>query len=135
MWVGGLACVLYYCIFHGFINVHALAAIPPRLTLLNDMLSDADFNEAVLPPNFLEDLSTNNAGLSNLSKLNRIYYGGGPLEKTVGRVVSDYTTLTNVIVLSDRLKVNPIEIEMIINTHAIVRTALMIGQGSFNLYC
>ncbi|KAJ5098005.1 hypothetical protein N7532_005006 [Penicillium argentinense] len=84
--------LLIMAVFHGIPCV-ILPDKPLSTELVTNVLSITQPTAALFAPSILEDLSTNTESMEALSKLRRVYFGGGPLSPDVGRKVSESTQL------------------------------------------
>lgn len=81
-------------VFHGIPCV-MLPDKPLSTDLVTSVLTTTKPTAALFPPCILEDLCAVPASRQALSKLRRVYFGGGPLSPEVGRQVSEITHLVS----------------------------------------
>lgn len=86
--------LLIMAVFHGIPCV-ILPDKPLSTDLVSSVLSTTQPTAALFPPSILEDLAVNPDSMHALSKLKRVYFGGGPLSPEVGRKVSECTQLVS----------------------------------------
>nr|AAS98174.1 ochratoxin A non-ribosomal peptide synthetase [Penicillium nordicum] len=86
--------LLIMAVFHGIPCV-ILPDKPLSADLVSSVLSSTQPTAALFPPSILEDLSANSESMHAISKLKRVYFGGGPLSPEVGRKVSECTQLVS----------------------------------------
>lgn len=86
--------LLIMAVFHGIPCV-ILPDKPLSTDLVSSVLSTTQPTAALFPPSILEDLAANPDSMHALSKLKRVYFGGGPLSPEVGRKVSKCTQLVS----------------------------------------
>ncbi|KAL4794339.1 hypothetical protein BDV19DRAFT_390398 [Aspergillus venezuelensis] len=86
--------LLIMAVFHGVPCV-IMPDKPLSTDLVSTVISTTKPTAALFPPSILEDLSSDSASLQALSKLKRIYFGGGPLSPDVGNKVAEYTQLVS----------------------------------------
>lgn len=86
--------LLIMAVFHGIPCV-MLPDKPISTDLVTNVLNITKPTAALFPPSILEDLSANPMAMEALSKLKRVYFGGGPLSPDVGRKVSECTQLVS----------------------------------------
>lgn len=92
--------LLIMAVFHG-IPCIILPDKPISTDLLSNVLSTTRATAALFPPSVLEDLSASPESMNALSKLRRVYFGGGPLSPEVGRKVSECTQLVSFLGLTE----------------------------------
>lgn len=86
--------LLIMAVFHGIPCV-ILPDKPLSTGLISSVLSITQPTAALFPPSILEDLAANPDSMHALSKLNRVYFGGGPLSPEIGRKVNECTQLVS----------------------------------------
>ncbi|XHF98585.1 hypothetical protein AWENTII_002133 [Aspergillus wentii] len=86
--------LLIMAVFHGIPCV-ILPDKPLSTQLVTSVLATTQPTAALFPPSILEDLAANPESVQALSKLKRVYFGGGPLSPDVGRKVSECTQLVS----------------------------------------
>lgn len=86
--------LLIMAVFHGIPCV-ILPDKPLSTDLISSVLSITQPTAALFPPSILEDLAANPDSMHALSKLNRVYFGGGPLSPEIGRKVNECTQLVS----------------------------------------
>lgn len=86
--------LLIMAVFHGIPCV-MLPDKPISSDLVATVLDITRPTAALFPPSILESLSANTRSMEALSKLKRVYFGGGPLSPDVGRRVSELTQLVS----------------------------------------
>lgn len=91
----GIANFISGPVFVGYTSV--LGAYPPSPDVANGIHVYGNVQESCLPPTTLVDLSKDPAHLENLSRVERIMTGGGPLPKAVGTLISTKTNILNCI--------------------------------------
>ncbi|CAG9983307.1 unnamed protein product [Clonostachys byssicola] len=93
--VAGIANFISGPLFVGYTVV--LGPYPPSPEVINGIHVFGDVQEACLPPATLCDLSENPEYLRNLSQLDRVVTGGGPLPRQTGDLLAAETNLLNCI--------------------------------------
>ncbi|KAL4966920.1 uncharacterized protein BDV14DRAFT_170376 [Aspergillus stella-maris] len=86
--------LLIMAVFHGVPCV-IMPDKPLSTDLVRTVISTTKPTAALFPPSILEDLSSDSASLGALSRLKRVYFGGGPLSPDVGNKVARYTQLVS----------------------------------------
>lgn len=86
--------LLIMAVFHGIPCV-MLPDKPLSTDLVTSVLTTTKPTAALFPPCILEDLCAVPASRQALSKLQRVYFGGGPLSPEIGRQVSQITQLVS----------------------------------------
>lgn len=86
--------LLIMAVFHGIPCV-ILPDKPLSTGLISSVISITQPTAALFPPSILEDLAINPDSMHALSKLNRVYFGGGPLSPEIGRKVNECTQLVS----------------------------------------
>lgn len=86
--------LLIMAVFHGIPCV-MLPDGPMSIELVTTVLDSTRPTAALFPPSILEELASNIRSMEALSKLRRVYFGGGPLSPDVGRRVSERTQLVS----------------------------------------
>lgn len=89
----GIANFLYGPIYVGFTSV--LGPYPPSAEIANAIHVHGNVQESLLPPTIVVELAKDPEHLKNLSRLDRITFGGGPLPRSIGDIVSTKTRLLN----------------------------------------
>ncbi|KAI1119599.1 hypothetical protein F5Y14DRAFT_8850 [Nemania sp. NC0429] len=89
----GISVILPVCLSSGCTVV--LAAFPPSADVVNGVHLFGNVQHTILVPATLESLVKNPDYLDNLSRLEQITYGGGPVSKAVGDLVITKTRLLN----------------------------------------
>ncbi|KAJ2994174.1 hypothetical protein NUW58_g1629 [Xylaria curta] len=85
--------ILPTCLYAGFTIV--LATSPPSASVVNSVHLYGNVQHTVLAPAIIEELVKEPEYLENLSRIEQVTYGGGPLPKTVGDLVITKTRLLN----------------------------------------
>ncbi|KNG87110.1 hypothetical protein ANOM_005305 [Aspergillus nomiae NRRL 13137] len=78
-------------IFHGQQIIHYSSK--PDVDSVLDALSTLRPRAAVLPPSILQDISTSAQGLQTVSKIEYMFFAGGPLSTEAGDTISKYCKL------------------------------------------
>lgn len=91
----GISMLLPGAIFLGFTIV--LGPFPPSPDVVNAIHTHGNVQESCIAPMTIIDLVKDEAHLQNLSRLDTITYGGGPLPHQVGSLVSTKTRILNVL--------------------------------------
>jgi acyl-CoA synthetase (AMP-forming)/AMP-acid ligase II len=89
----GLTMLLPGCIFANITIV--FGPFPPTSAFIDGVHRYGDVQQSAIAPMMLADLIRTPAYLENLSRLDLIAYGGGPLPKAVGDAISSRTKLFN----------------------------------------
>ncbi|KAI0424717.1 hypothetical protein F5Y09DRAFT_323623 [Xylaria sp. FL1042] len=87
----GINTLLPGCLYGGFTVV--LGPFPPSADIANSVHVYGDVQMSVLVPTTITELIQNPEYVDNLSRLERICFGGGPCPKSVGDLVSTKTRL------------------------------------------
>ncbi|KAI4263576.1 MAG: hypothetical protein L6R42_001290, partial [Xanthoria sp. 1 TBL-2021] len=110
--MGGILCSLAIALYYEQTVVWPPAGRPVSVDLVDDMLDRVKLGSCVLPPSILEEMSQSQASLDRLHKVDYAVFGGGeslqsplhrrltiyegPLVKTAGDTVSQYTRVRNI---------------------------------------
>ncbi|KAJ5766758.1 uncharacterized protein N7511_004374 [Penicillium nucicola] len=86
--------LLIMAVFHGIPCV-IMPDKPLSADLVTRVLDITQPTAALFPPSILEDLAASPESMHALSKLNRVYFGGGPLSPEIGRKLSECTQLVS----------------------------------------
>ncbi|KAI1396390.1 hypothetical protein F4819DRAFT_475493 [Hypoxylon fuscum] len=87
----GINMLLPASIYAGFTIV--LGPFPPSADVANAVHVHGNVQQSCLPPIILVDLAKNPDHLENLGRLNQITFGGGPLPKAIGDLLTTKTKL------------------------------------------
>ncbi|KAI4218683.1 MAG: hypothetical protein L6R36_008811 [Xanthoria steineri] len=94
--MGGILCSLAIPLYYEQTILWPPAGRPVSVDLVEDILDNVKIGSCVLPPSILEEMSQSQASLDRLRKLEYAAFGGGPLAKTAGDTVSQYTRVRNI---------------------------------------
>ncbi|KAI0436821.1 hypothetical protein F4803DRAFT_566532 [Xylaria telfairii] len=89
----GINMILPACIYGGFTVV--LGPFPPSADIVNSIHVHGHVQVSTITPTTITEISQNAEYLDNLSRLNLIVFGGAPLSKSVGDLVTKKTRLIN----------------------------------------
>ncbi|KAH8157064.1 hypothetical protein CIB48_g11185 [Xylaria polymorpha] len=87
----GINMLLPACLYGGFTVV--LGPFPPSVDVVNNIHIHGDVQVSTITPTTITEISQNAEYLDNLSRLNLIVFGGAPLSKSVGDLVTKKTRL------------------------------------------
>lgn len=110
--MGGILCSLAIALYYEQTVVWPPAGRPVSVDLVDDMLDGVKLGSCLLPPSILEEMSQSQASLDRLHKVDYAAFGGGeslqsplhrrlticegPLVKTAGDTVSQYTRVRDI---------------------------------------
>ncbi|KAI1176020.1 hypothetical protein F4777DRAFT_291528 [Nemania sp. FL0916] len=89
----GINVILPSCLYTGYTTV--LAASPPSAEVVNGVHVHGNVQSTALVPAVLEELVKEPEYLENLSRLDHITFGGGPLSKAAGDLACTKTRMMN----------------------------------------
>ncbi|KAI1147213.1 hypothetical protein F4825DRAFT_471765 [Nemania diffusa] len=89
----GLSLILPACLYADYTAV--LAPFPPSADIINKVHVHGNVQSAVLVPATMEALVKDPEHLENLSRLDHLMFGGGPVTKTVGDLIITKTPILN----------------------------------------
>ncbi|KAM0813786.1 putative Acetyl-CoA synthetase-like protein [Seiridium cardinale] len=90
---GGILMLLSGCIYSGYTAV--LGSFPPSADVANGVIVHGNVQQCIVPSMTLVDLANVPEYLENLARLEQVSFGGGPLPRTTGGLVSTRTRLMN----------------------------------------
>lgn len=90
---GGIGLTLPTTIYAGCIAV--LGPFPPSPDIVHSMLVNGKVDVCIMAPTILVELARVPEHLEQLGKLQTVVYGGGPLPRAVGDLISKTTNITN----------------------------------------
>lgn len=90
----GMTMALQMTVFLQMIMVVGPASLPPTAPLISQIFQHGAVEATILPPSLLEDLCAIPSSLALIrSRLKHVYFGGAPLPKAVGALISPYVNL------------------------------------------
>ncbi|MCJ1295167.1 hypothetical protein MMC34_006729 [Xylographa carneopallida] len=90
----GLGFLLPICIYHGIIPVLPPANGPLTAEIANSVNIYGNVRMGLFPPSMLVDLARDPVFLDNLRHLEHVSFGGGPLPKDIGDLISTKTRVS-----------------------------------------
>ncbi|MCJ1465426.1 hypothetical protein MMC07_004044 [Pseudocyphellaria aurata] len=90
----GMTVALQLTVFLHIIMVVGPVSVPATAPVVSQILQHGAVEAAILPPSLLEDLCANPDSLALIRRqLQAVYFGGAPLPKAVGALISPYVKL------------------------------------------
>ncbi|MCJ1438984.1 hypothetical protein MMC27_008374 [Xylographa pallens] len=90
----GLGFILPVCIYHGITGVLPPSGVPFNADVANLMIVHGNVQVGVFSPSILVDVARERSYLDNLQRLEHLTFGGGPLPRDTGDLVSTRTRLS-----------------------------------------
>ncbi|KXL48244.1 MAG: hypothetical protein FE78DRAFT_87403 [Acidomyces sp. 'richmondensis'] len=91
----GISIGLIGALFFDISTIWAPSNQPLNSSLIQKVLDSAHPHVAFLAPSMLEEIGVSEGGISRLSKLEAVCYGGGPLSPGIGNKIAKVTHLVN----------------------------------------
>ena len=90
----GLGFLLAICIYHGIVPVLPPASGPLTAEIADSVHIYGNVRMGLFPPSILVDLARDPVFLDNLRQLEHVSFGGGPLPKDIGDLISTKTRVS-----------------------------------------
>lgn len=95
--IAGMACSLLYPAFFETIAILGPGSAPLSVDIANQVLRFGHVDGALYPPSLLEDICRSAAALETIKTLKFVIFGGSPLKKAVGDLLSKQVKLMDYI--------------------------------------